>query len=464
MHAVLAWLRDQPSLAIYVVAGSIVFAETAVIIGLVLPSEITLLCVGYLAYAGTLSLPTAIAVMIFAAVAGDAIAYAEGRHVGPHLRDGRLGRRVGRRRWARAQRMLARYGGRAVAVGRFVAFARTLVPRLAGMSGVRYRRVLPWDLLGVVGSVAGSVMLGYLAGRSYARVADVFGQAGGALMVLALLVVTLVLVGRYLGRHRSPIVTLATQIARTWPLRPLQHWYTARFRRLAQRLGPDGAMIVNVAATVPVLLGIGYALTWLVGRVVRQSGLPQIDTHVAAWFAGQRTPILTRAAVYILTVLHGSYLVAVVAVVGLAVTPGLRAGRPDPLDILGTAGAVMPLLILAVVADLARPAASGRGALPNQVTLDAASLGMLAWLLTRRLSWRVTAAVWTVAFGVAVLVGGARLYLGRNRPSEVVASTLLGGLWILVFVVAWHTRAHTRATLPRRSEAPQVPTDRSRSG
>jgi undecaprenyl-diphosphatase len=219
-------------------------------------------------------------------------------------------------------------------------------------------------------------------------------------------------------------------LVRVCPLRPLQCWYTAGSRRLTARFGPDGALALNVTLGVPVLLAIGYALTWLVDRLVRRSGLPLVDPLIADWFADRRTPGLTRAALTALDVLHGSYLVAAVAVVGLALTPRPRRARADPLDVLGTAGAVAPLLILAVAADWARPDTGAAAVLPNQVTLVTASLGMLAAMLARRLAWTGAVAAWTAAVGGVVLVDGARLYAGRDWPSQVVASTLLGALWV----------------------------------
>lgn len=451
MQALLTWLGDLPPWAVYLVAALVIFAETGLIIGLVMPGEVTLFLVGYLAYTGTLRLPTVVLVMVVAALAGDALAYAEGRRTGLRLHDDRLGRlgqlsqRVGERRLDRAQQILTRHGGRAVAVGRFVAFARTLVPRLVGMSELPYRRVLPWDVLGVLGQVAGSVLIGYLAGESYARVADLFGRATAAALLLALVVVALVLIGRYVGRHRTPVTAFGAQLLRIWPLRWLERRYTAGFHRLTARFGPNGALAVNMALGVPVLLGIGYALTWLIDRLVRHSGLPLVDPRIARWFAEHRTPGLAHAAVTTLGVLRGSYLVAVVAVVGFALSPRRRNGRVDRLDVLGTAGAFAPLLILAGAADLARPTGGAAALLPNQVTLVTASVGTLAGLLTRRLRWGAAVAAWNVAVGVVVLVGGARMYVGRDWPSAVVASTLLGALWVLMFVVAWHTRTRTRA-------------------
>ncbi|HET8683254.1 MAG TPA: VTT domain-containing protein [Micromonosporaceae bacterium] len=440
MQGLLTWLGELPPLAVYLVAALVVFAETGLIIGLVLPGEITLLFVGFLAYAGTLRLPTAIVVMVLAALAGDAVAYLEGRRAGPRLRASRLGRWVGERRWAKADALFARHGGRAVGLGRFIAFARTLTPRLAGMSGVAYRWVLPWNLFGVVSVVGGSVVLGYLAGTSYARLADVFGRATGALLLFVLVIVALVVVARYVGRHRHPVTAFGARLVHTPPLRWLEHRYLAGFRWLTARFGSDGAVAVNVALGVPALLGVGLGLTWAVDRLVRHSGFPLVDPMVAEWLAARRTPAVMDAALTALTLLRGSFLVLVVAAVGVALNPRPRAWRNDLLGALTTVGAPVSLLVLALAADWARPAGVADAFFPNQVTLVTASLGMLAWMLGRRLPWGASVAAWTAAVGGVILVGAARLYLGRDWPSEVFASALLGALWVLLFVVAWRTR------------------------
>src|SRR5258706_519175 len=147
-------------------AALIVGSETGTILGLVAPGEITLLLVG--------------------AMAGDSIGYLAGRRLGPRLRTTRLGQRVGNDRWEKADALLRRHGGRAVFLGRFVAFARTLVPRLAGISGLPYREFLPWDAAGAIALASGTVLLGYAAGRSYETVTDVFGKASSAVLALVL--------------------------------------------------------------------------------------------------------------------------------------------------------------------------------------------------------------------------------------------------------------------------------------
>jgi membrane-associated protein len=42
---------------------------------------------------------------------------------------------------------MSRHGGRAVLLGRFVAVVRTLVPHLAGATGVPYRHIAPYSVV-----------------------------------------------------------------------------------------------------------------------------------------------------------------------------------------------------------------------------------------------------------------------------------------------------------------------------
>lgn len=104
MPDLLTWLQGLPSLLIYLLAAMIVAGETAVIFGLLVPGEATLLLVGFLAYAGTLRIVPALLAMTGAAVIGDTLAFRAGRRYGPRLRASGLGARIGPDRWRRACR------------------------------------------------------------------------------------------------------------------------------------------------------------------------------------------------------------------------------------------------------------------------------------------------------------------------------------------------------------------------
>jgi membrane protein DedA with SNARE-associated domain len=432
-------LQGLPALLIYLIAALIVAGETAVIFGLFVPGEATLLLVGFLAYNGTLRLLPALLVMIVAAVTGDTLAFRAGRRYGPRLRASGLGARIGPQRWSRAEAMLRRLGGRGVFAARWVAFARTLVPRLAGGAGMPYRRFAPWNLAGVATWVSGSILLGNLAGESYESVSRLLGRATGAVGVLLVCLVAIVLAGRWLGRNPDPARALLSRAAALPPVRWLSGRYGVLFFLLAMHIGPGWTLLLNLVAGLGLLFAGGFAIAWLLGAVVRGSGLAVVDGAITDWFADRRTPGAVDAAFAAVSVLRGSFLIVVVAVVAAVLAWRNRPWRADLLSVVGTVGAFLPLVVLAAVADLTGP--SERGVrFPTQNAVVAASLCTLAWLLSRGARWPVAVAAWTVAAGGVVGIGGARLYLGLSTASGTATSILLGMLWTAVFMVAWATR------------------------
>ncbi|WP_020664753.1 DedA family protein [Amycolatopsis benzoatilytica] len=151
MDSLLQPLLNAPAPLVYCVCALVVLAETALLPGIVLPTLSTLLLMGFLVQRGTLQLCWALAVCVAAAVAGDQLAYWEGRLWGPRLRRSRLGQRIGDEKWNKAEATVARYGVPAVVLGRCLAGVRTLVPRVAGSAGLSYRRFF-------VGSVCAAML------------------------------------------------------------------------------------------------------------------------------------------------------------------------------------------------------------------------------------------------------------------------------------------------------------------
>ncbi|WP_182905251.1 DedA family protein [Microbispora sp. H13382] len=200
----------------YLVVGLMACAETAALLGLVVPGELTLLMAGFLAFTGHVSLPLMMAVAGVGAIAGDSISYRIGRRLGPRVRDSRLGRRVCAERWDRTEDYLRRRGGWAVLLGRWVGLLRALIPMLAGMGRLPYARFLAFEVPGGLAWGAGTVGLGYAAGGSYGLVEQVSNRAG-LLAVAGLVVLAAVGLGVHrLTRPRPPVARRPGR-ARTTP-------------------------------------------------------------------------------------------------------------------------------------------------------------------------------------------------------------------------------------------------------
>jgi membrane-associated protein len=180
--AVGAWL--------YVIAGGLCFAEAAILVGMVLPGETALLVAGVFCAHHTLNLWLMIVIAAACAVAGDSVGFEFGRVFGPRLRRSAAGRFVGEHRWAAVDGFLHRHGGKAVLAGRLTALFRALVPSMAGMSGMRYRTFLTWNVIGGLIWAPGCVLLGYGFSKSLTAVGNVLTWAPlGILAVVAALYV-----------------------------------------------------------------------------------------------------------------------------------------------------------------------------------------------------------------------------------------------------------------------------------
>lgn len=158
------------------VALLIVFAmpalESSTFLGFIFPGEIACLLGGVLAFESKLALGVVIAAAIAGAVIGDSVGYFVGARYGDRLLAKLPKRFVKPEHVERTKEMIRRFGGRAVFVGRFTAALRALVPGFAGVSQMRYRTFLLWNLVGGGLWATAVVVAGYLAGDAWRRVSS----------------------------------------------------------------------------------------------------------------------------------------------------------------------------------------------------------------------------------------------------------------------------------------------------
>src|SRR5207302_3803656 len=81
------------------------------------------------------------------------------------------------------------YGGATILIGRFVGLVRALAPFVAGASGMRFRRFLPFDIVGAGLWGATFVLLGYVFWHSFDRVVAVAKRGAFALGAVIVTVV-----------------------------------------------------------------------------------------------------------------------------------------------------------------------------------------------------------------------------------------------------------------------------------
>lgn len=199
MTSIVDHILKAPPWLVYSIVALVVFAEDALFVGFVLPGETVAILGGVAANRGHVGVGWVIVVVISAAIVGDTVGYEVGRQVGTRI----LQLRIFEKRRGKlddAQDFLARRGGSAVFLGRWVAFFRAVMPALAGTAKMPYLKFLAFNAAGGIVWGAAVVLVGYYAGASYTRIQGVIGR-GGALVVLGLAVVAFV-VWR-VRRHRA---------------------------------------------------------------------------------------------------------------------------------------------------------------------------------------------------------------------------------------------------------------------
>jgi membrane-associated protein len=192
-------ILNAPGGLVYTLVGLLVFAEDALFFGFVLPGETAAVIGGVVAGRNRVDLTLLVLIVVAAAIIGDTVGYEVGRHFGPRILQLRPLRRH-RERLDDAQRFLARRGGSAVFLGRFVAFFRAVMPALAGAARMRYRTFLAYNATGGIVWGTAFVLLGYYAGNSYEHIQKTFGR-DVALAVAAVIVVAVV--AWRIRRHRA---------------------------------------------------------------------------------------------------------------------------------------------------------------------------------------------------------------------------------------------------------------------
>lgn len=201
MNEILTWLLDivqnvDPVLRT-ILAGIAVMLETSVLVGLIVPGD-TMVIVAGTAVASPVEGVVLAAVIVVGALLGESFGFWLGRFFGPRIRASRLGQKLGDRNWARADRYLARRGGLAIFLSRFLPVLHSLVPLTVGMSGYSYRRFLAWTTPACVIWAGMYVSVAATAAGTYRELADRIHYAGYIFVGILVVFLVLVFVGKKL--------------------------------------------------------------------------------------------------------------------------------------------------------------------------------------------------------------------------------------------------------------------------
>lgn len=177
--AVLDSIGTMPALMVGLVLGVIMFLDATPITGLFVPGDLTVVTV--VASGSPAEGVLAVAGVLFGTLLSWSLFFLLGNRVGPRLRDGRLGRWIGRDRWDKAERLLAGRAARALVLVQFLPVLNSVVPTVAGVLGMRYRHFIRYAWPGATIWTVFFVCVGVWAGRANTAL---FGEAGSPLQFL----------------------------------------------------------------------------------------------------------------------------------------------------------------------------------------------------------------------------------------------------------------------------------------
>ena len=145
----------------------IVFAECGLLLGFFLPGDSLLFTGGLFVAQETIKTPLWLvcAILVVAAVAGNASGYWIGRKAGPAVFDKPKSKLFKPQHVRKTQEFFDKYGNRAIVLGRFVPVVRTFITVMAGVGQMEAKRYLTYSLIGGVAWAAGVTVLGFLLGQ-----------------------------------------------------------------------------------------------------------------------------------------------------------------------------------------------------------------------------------------------------------------------------------------------------------
>ncbi|CAN5274388.1 hypothetical protein BH09ACT5_BH09ACT5_12460 [soil metagenome] len=145
---------------------AIVFAETGLLLGFLLPGDTLLIITGVFTFSGVIHIDIWWVCLAISAAAflGGEVGYLIGHRVGPRIFERKESGLFSVENVRRTNAFFERFGGLAVIVARFVPIVRTFAPVAAGVGHMSYRKYSLYNAVGALIWGSGLTFAGYLLG------------------------------------------------------------------------------------------------------------------------------------------------------------------------------------------------------------------------------------------------------------------------------------------------------------
>jgi len=427
--------------------------ESAAFLGLLVPGESLVIVAGFFAAQGLLDIGDLIMLVAIGAIIGDTIGYEMGFRMGrPALE--RYGRHFGWRnaRIKRAEAFFSRHGGKAVLLGRFVGFARAVVPFLAGSARMPYRKFIPYNVLGAALWSPAMLLLGYFLGQGWKTAERWIGRASAIIGGVALFIALLAWLWRWAVRYESEIKQRWAHFLESPRTHALLDRFAPQIAFVRARLSPEGYLGLRLTVGAIVLIGASWLFGGVAEDVIAGDPLTIVDADVAQWLHAHATPLLNQWMLAI-TRLHG---VAAITTYVL-LTALYLVWKRDWYWLLCLCVTVPSGMVVNALTKLAfqraRPSfddpiltLSTYSFPSGHVTGVTLFYGVLAAMLIAKINaWRWRLFIVFAVFALVALVALTRIYLGVHYLSDAIAAFAEALAWLALCLTGIHTFSEYRA-------------------
>ncbi len=150
---------------IYAILFIIIFCETGIIVMTFLPGDSLLFTAGAIAATGHLQIEIILLLLIIAAITGDQLNYYLGKMTGKSIFKKEGGVFLNKERLIKTQEFYEHYGPKTIILARFIPFARTFAPFVAGIGEMHYPTFAMYNIIGGILWVVVCTLAGFLFGN-----------------------------------------------------------------------------------------------------------------------------------------------------------------------------------------------------------------------------------------------------------------------------------------------------------
>lgn len=170
------------------------------LIGTIIPGQTIVVLAGFFAKLGVINPWFVMIIVALGAVLGDLIGYEIGKRYGMRFVE-KFGPYVliKPNHVEKAKSLINSHTGKSIIIGRFTSITRSLIPFIAGATGVHKGKFWVYNFLGGFIWAISSVAIGYVFGASYEVAAKYFGRFS---MIGVILAVLLILAYHYVNKNR----------------------------------------------------------------------------------------------------------------------------------------------------------------------------------------------------------------------------------------------------------------------